>query len=117
MAPSAQVNQCEAAPSGTGIPTPVASHSIVAEEIPTYPRESTNDQGWSPAPTVTQKEQQKISQVELFLDGQCPENSVDAVTGMGIEVVKHQEMHHHVVYKKVSNVDAGGERRHAQKEG
>ncbi len=89
---------------------------IVTKEKPTQPRESTNKQRRSPAPPVAQIKQQEISQIELLLDRQCPENSVDAVTGMWIEVVKHQEMHHYVVNKKVSDIDAGGERRDAQKQ-
>ena len=90
---------------------------IVAEKEPAHPRESTDDKGRCPSPTAAQIEQQKISQIELFFDRERPEDSIDAVTGMGIEVVKHEEVHHYVVYKKVSDVDAGGERRHYQKEG
>src|ERR1700704_6516418 len=66
----------------------------------------------SPAPTRSQEEQQKIGEVKLLFDRECPENSVDAVASVRVEVVKHQEMHHDIVDKEMRDVDAGAQSRH-----
>ena len=63
----------------------------------------------SPTPARAQEKQQKICEIKLLFDRQRPENSVDAVTGVRVEIVKHQQMHHDVVNKKVRDVDAGGQ--------
>ncbi len=70
----------------------------------------------SPTPALPQEEQQKVGEVELLFDGERPENSVDAVAGVRVEIVKHQQVHHHVVDKKVRDVDARRKRRHQQEQ-
>lgn len=53
----------------------------------------------------------------MLFDGQRPENSVDAVASVRVEVVKHQQMHHDIVDKEMRDVDAGTKGRDYQEQG
>ena len=80
----------------------------VTKNHPTDTREQANSDRYSPAPTDADKEQEKIGEVELFLDSQGPKHAVDRVAGVWIEVVEHQQMHAEVVKEKVSEVETDG---------
>ena len=110
------MNQCEAAASGTGSAKASNQPKRVAEEKPANACQSADYQRRTPAPTRAQEKQKKISQVELFFNCERPEYSVDAVAGLGVEIVKHQEVHHDVVNKEMRYVDADAQGRHEQEQ-
>src|SRR5262245_17550057 len=53
-------------------------------------------------PTITdaQEEQQKICQVQLLFDRECPKRGVDGVSSMNVQVVQHERMKHNVPHIK-----------------
>ena len=72
--------------------------------------QQTNRQCHGPAPTFSQKEQQEVSKIDLFLDGEGPKHAVDAVASPGIKIVEHQQMHREVVNREARNTEANAKR-------
>lgn len=60
-----------------------------------------------PGPTVTnpQEEEQKIGEIELLFDRECPEGSVDRVGSPRIQVVQHEEVKEDVPQVKTGDVN------------
>ncbi len=61
-------------------------HKIAKGEEPQNAREGANHQRWTPPPALAHEEQQEIGEVELFFDGQRPEDSVNAETSVRIRL-------------------------------
>src|SRR6185369_2885380 len=72
--------------------------------------QQTNRQCHGPAPTFSQKEQQEVSEIELFLNGESPKYAVDAVASPGIKIMEHQQMHREVVNIEARDTEANAKR-------
>src|SRR5213083_9410 len=83
----------------------------VAEEKPTNACRGTHNQSCTPTPALAQEQEQEIREIELLFDRQSPEDAVDAVSSLRIQVVQHEHVHTDVVDEAAGHFDPNRQRR------